>query len=43
MAAALPHELTHRVSTYLQTRQVDKVDPLLEDKGRLARLMVIPS
>ena len=42
MAAVLPHDLTHLFSTYIQIRQADKVGPLLEDKGRLARLMERP-
>ena len=33
-----PDYLTHLYLTYLQTRWLDNVRPLLEDEGRLVRL-----
>ena len=39
MTAALSVYLTHLPSTYSQTRWLDKVSSLLENKGRLVRLM----
>ena len=42
VAAALSDYLTHLSSTYLQNKWSDKVDPLLEDKRKLARWMEGP-
>ena len=42
MAAALSDYIIHLPSTHFQTRWLDKVGSLLEDRGRLVRLLEGP-